>query len=97
MTSTYTAMIQQNDGWWIGWIEEVPGVLDGVEPDVGGLGIVIEDNPLARVVADPPFGTEKGARLVALADEAVVEIPGGGAIARPAGQFPGRHCRSGRA
>jgi predicted RNase H-like HicB family nuclease len=26
MTSTYTAMIQQEDGWWIGWIEEVPGV-----------------------------------------------------------------------
>lgn len=26
MTSTYTAMIQQNDGWWIGWIEELPGV-----------------------------------------------------------------------
>ena len=26
MTSTYTAIIQQNNGWWIGWIEEVPGV-----------------------------------------------------------------------
>ena len=23
---TYTAIIQQRDGWWIGWIEEVPGV-----------------------------------------------------------------------
>jgi predicted RNase H-like HicB family nuclease len=26
MKSVYTAMIQQNDSWWIGWIEEVPGV-----------------------------------------------------------------------
>lgn len=26
MTSTYTAIVQQNQGWWIGWIEEVPGV-----------------------------------------------------------------------
>lgn len=25
-TPASTAMIQQNDGWWIGWIEEVPGV-----------------------------------------------------------------------
>lgn len=24
--STYTAIIQHNDDWWIGWIEEVPGV-----------------------------------------------------------------------
>ena len=26
MSSTYTAIVQQNNGWWIGWIEEVPGV-----------------------------------------------------------------------
>ncbi len=26
MNSTYTAIVQQNNGWWIGWIEEVPGV-----------------------------------------------------------------------
>ncbi len=26
MESTYTAIIQQDNGWWIGWIEEVPGV-----------------------------------------------------------------------
>jgi predicted RNase H-like HicB family nuclease len=26
MQSNYTAVIQQADGWWIGWIEEVPGV-----------------------------------------------------------------------
>ena len=26
MPATYTAVIQQSDGWWIGWIEEVPGV-----------------------------------------------------------------------
>ena len=24
--SPYTAVIQQSEGWWIGWIEEVPGV-----------------------------------------------------------------------
>ena len=26
MTQTYTAVIQQNEGWWIGWIQEIPGV-----------------------------------------------------------------------
>jgi len=26
MTSTYTAIVQQTSDWWIGWIEEVPGV-----------------------------------------------------------------------
>jgi predicted RNase H-like HicB family nuclease len=24
--SEYTAIVQQSDEWWIGWIEEVPGV-----------------------------------------------------------------------
>jgi predicted RNase H-like HicB family nuclease len=26
MNKTYTAVTKQDDGWWIGWIEEVPGV-----------------------------------------------------------------------
>jgi len=26
MQQTYTAVVKQDDGWWIGWIEEVPGV-----------------------------------------------------------------------
>ncbi|HEX7378169.1 MAG TPA: type II toxin-antitoxin system HicB family antitoxin [Pirellulales bacterium] len=26
MKESYTAAIQQRGGWWIGWIEEVPGV-----------------------------------------------------------------------
>jgi len=26
MTSTYTAIIKRDADWWIGWIEEVPGV-----------------------------------------------------------------------
>ena len=26
MANTYTAVTKQNGGWWIGWIEEVPGV-----------------------------------------------------------------------
>jgi predicted RNase H-like HicB family nuclease len=26
MKNNYTAVIKQDDGWWIGWIEEVPGV-----------------------------------------------------------------------
>lgn len=26
MNSNYTAVIKQDAGWWIGWIEEVPGV-----------------------------------------------------------------------
>jgi predicted RNase H-like HicB family nuclease len=24
--NNYTAVIQQNDQWWIGWVEEIPGV-----------------------------------------------------------------------
>ncbi len=26
MTATYTAITKEENGWWIGWIEEVPGV-----------------------------------------------------------------------
>jgi predicted RNase H-like HicB family nuclease len=26
MNAKYTAVIKEDDGWWIGWIEEVPGV-----------------------------------------------------------------------
>jgi predicted RNase H-like HicB family nuclease len=26
MKNTFTAVIKQDAGWWIGWIEEVPGV-----------------------------------------------------------------------
>ena len=26
MRQTYTAIIKQDGDWWIGWIEEVPGV-----------------------------------------------------------------------
>lgn len=26
MAQTYTAVIKQDAGWWIGWIEEIPGV-----------------------------------------------------------------------
>jgi len=26
MANTYTAVLKKNDKWWIGWIEEVPGV-----------------------------------------------------------------------
>ena len=26
MPNTYTAITKQDGGWWIGWIEEVPGV-----------------------------------------------------------------------
>ena len=26
MQQNYTAVIKQDGGWWIGWIEEVPGV-----------------------------------------------------------------------
>ena len=25
-SSNYTAVVKQEDHWWIGWIEEVPGV-----------------------------------------------------------------------
>ena len=26
MRHNYTAVIQQSDGWWIGWVQEIPGV-----------------------------------------------------------------------
>jgi predicted RNase H-like HicB family nuclease len=26
MNNTYTAVVQQDGEWWIGWVEEVPGV-----------------------------------------------------------------------
>jgi len=26
MTAPYTAVVQQSGDWWIGWVEEVPGV-----------------------------------------------------------------------
>ncbi|MBF0158649.1 MAG: type II toxin-antitoxin system HicB family antitoxin [Magnetococcales bacterium] len=26
MSQTYTAVTKEVDGWWVGWIEEVPGV-----------------------------------------------------------------------
>jgi predicted RNase H-like HicB family nuclease len=26
MQNQYTAVMKQEDGWWVGWIEEVPGV-----------------------------------------------------------------------
>jgi len=26
MNNTYTAIVKQDGDWWIGWIEEVPGV-----------------------------------------------------------------------
>jgi predicted RNase H-like HicB family nuclease len=26
MQNTYTAVVKQDADWWIGWIEEVPGV-----------------------------------------------------------------------
>jgi predicted RNase H-like HicB family nuclease len=26
MHSTFTAVIKEENGWWIGWIEEIPGV-----------------------------------------------------------------------
>ena len=26
MTQNYTAVIQQDEGWWIGWIQEIPGI-----------------------------------------------------------------------
>ena len=26
MNNTFTAVIKKKSGWWIGWIEEIPGV-----------------------------------------------------------------------
>ena len=26
MEQRYTAVLKQSEGWWIGWIEEIPGI-----------------------------------------------------------------------
>ena len=26
MKQRFTAVVKQDDGWWIGWVEEIPGV-----------------------------------------------------------------------
>jgi predicted RNase H-like HicB family nuclease len=26
MQNTYTAVVKQDESWWIGWIQEIPGV-----------------------------------------------------------------------
>jgi len=26
MKRNFTAVVKQDEGWWIGWIEEIPGV-----------------------------------------------------------------------
>ena len=26
MSNVYTAVVKQEDDWWVGWIEEIPGV-----------------------------------------------------------------------
>ncbi len=26
MNQEYTAVVKEDDGWWVGWIEEIPGV-----------------------------------------------------------------------
>ena len=26
MDGKYTAVVRKDDGWWIGWVEEIPGV-----------------------------------------------------------------------
>ena len=26
MQNEYTAIVKQEDGWWLGWIEEIPGI-----------------------------------------------------------------------
>ena len=36
MKQDYTAVIQQDEGWWIGWIQEIPGV-NGQERTKGEL------------------------------------------------------------
>jgi len=63
MAATYTAVVQQSDGWWIGWVEEVPGVnsqgetreelLDNLRD---ALAEVLDANrKLARAVAEGAF------------------------------------------
>ena len=27
MTRTFTAVFKEDDGWWVGWVEELPGAI----------------------------------------------------------------------
>ena len=67
MPNTYTAVLKQQDGWWIGWIEEIPGancqertreqLLDSLRAT---LKEAIEFNRLgAMEAAEPGFIEEK--------------------------------------
>jgi predicted RNase H-like HicB family nuclease len=44
--STYTAVVNQDGDWWIGWVEEVPGV-NAQEPSrdelVASLKVVLQE------------------------------------------------------
>ena len=64
MRDGYTAVIQQREGWWIGWIEEVPGVnaqaesrVELLEDLASALGEALEMNRAdARAAAEgAPF------------------------------------------
>lgn len=62
-TNTYTAIIQRDGDWWIGWIEEVPNALAqerGREELIQSLrevlGIMLEVNrEQARGMASPGY------------------------------------------
>ena len=46
MKSTYTAIYKHDAGWWIGWIEEVPGVNaqeKSKEALLASLGVVLKE------------------------------------------------------
>jgi hypothetical protein len=32
MTVEFTAIIKKEDNWWLGWVEEVPGLTDKKKP-----------------------------------------------------------------
>ncbi|MFN2541948.1 MAG: type II toxin-antitoxin system HicB family antitoxin [Chthoniobacterales bacterium] len=65
--NNYTAVIQQSDKWWIGWVEEIPGVnshgktreelLDNLR---SALGEALEMNRNeARAATNGKYGEEK--------------------------------------
>ena len=52
MKDTYTAVVKKSDDWWIGWIEEVPGVNCQESSQGQSCEGWSEGNPSAKVRAD---------------------------------------------
>ncbi|MCE2416620.1 type II toxin-antitoxin system HicB family antitoxin [Candidatus Poribacteria bacterium] len=59
MQQNYTAIIQQSDGWWIGWVQEIPGV--NCQERTGNELLVALEIPLRETIA---YNREEARRAV---------------------------------